>query len=134
MATSKIKSCTFKSEWTNPKTNKIVYYHDVEFENGDKGQIGTLTSNPDKLSVGTEHTYHIEQSGNNKKIVIEQPQNGFKGGSKFNTEFEEKKQKMIIAQSSLSSACNMYNQGSKTPEQILEIAEKFYNWVINTAK
>lgn len=47
---------------------------------------------------------------------------------------EDLTQRMIIAQSSLSAACNMYGHGSKTPDQILEVANQFYNWVINTSK
>lgn len=53
---------------------------------------------------------------------------------KAKQEREDHTQRMIVAQSCLSSACNMYGQGSKTPEQITEIAEKFYNWVNKISK
>lgn len=135
MATSKIKSCVFKSEWTNPNTNKIIYYHDIEFENGDKGQIGTMTANPDKLKVGTEHTYRVEDKNGNKKIVIEQQQQGFNRGSKLSPEQEERKQKMIVAQSSIASACNLFQgRASVDRTEILVVAEEFYNFVMKISE
>lgn len=73
--------------------------------------------------------------------VSEEKKSG--GGNKFQLtpeqlaakqQREDHTQRMIVAQSCLSSACTMYNQGSKTPEQVTEIADKFYNWVINVSK
>ena len=57
------------------------------------------------------------------------------GGSRFNPEFEERKQKMIIAQSSISTAAQYYQQRlSNNSEDIFLLAEKIYNWVIEKAK
>lgn len=136
MATSKIKSVNFKSEWTNPNTNKIIFYHDVEFENGDKGQIGTMTKLPDKLNVGTEHSYTIENKNGNNKIVIDQPQNN-RGGNfpKKDPETEALKQRMIIAQSSLSNAVEfLKGQQPTSREMIFDLAGAMYDWVINKSK
>lgn len=74
--TSKIKSCKFLKEWQGDKG--IVYYHELELENGDHGQIGTKDRLPDKLNVGQELTYTIETSsyGNKIKAVTA---SGFKG-------------------------------------------------------
>lgn len=63
---SKIKSYRFVSEWQGEKG--IVYYHEIELENGDKGQIGTKEKNPDKLAVGQELSYTIEATSRGNKI------------------------------------------------------------------
>lgn len=75
---SKIKSCRFVSEWAGQ--NGVVYYHEIELENGDKGQIGTKEKNPDKLAVGQELSYTIESSSRGNKIKAVTAQGGgFKG-------------------------------------------------------
>lgn len=74
---SKIKSSKFVSEWAGQ--NGIVYYHEIELDNGDKGQIGTKEKNPDKLNVGQELTYTIESTSRGNKIKAVSAQ-GFKGG------------------------------------------------------
>lgn len=63
--TSKIKSVTFKNEWNNPKGG-VLYYHEIELENGDKGQIGTKKPNP--FAIGDDLTYTIEQTEKGNKI------------------------------------------------------------------
>src|SRR5688572_32150617 len=74
---SKIKSCRFVSEWAGQ--NGIVYYHEIELENNDKGQIGTKDKNPDKLNVGQELTYTIESTSRGNKIKAVNAPGGFKG-------------------------------------------------------
>lgn len=76
--TSKIKSCRFVSEWTGQ--NGVVYYHEIELENGDKGQIGTKDRLPDKIAVGQELTYTIESTPRGNKIkAVSGQSSGFKG-------------------------------------------------------
>lgn len=77
--TSKIKSCRFVSEWQGQ--NGVVYYHEIELENNDKGQIGTKEKNPDKLNIGQELTYTIESTsrGNKIKAVSAGGGSGYKG-------------------------------------------------------
>ena len=75
--TSKIKSCRFVSEWTGQ--NGVVYYHEIELENSDKGQIGTKERMPDKLNVGNELTYTIESTTRGNKIKAVAAGGGFKG-------------------------------------------------------
>ena len=55
MKTSKITEVIKVSEWMNPKTNKLTYYHHLVMENGDKIDIGKLS----KMEVGTEMNYEI---------------------------------------------------------------------------
>lgn len=76
--TSKIKSCRFVSEWPGP--SGIVFYHEIQLENGDLGQIGTKEKNPDKLAVGQELTYIIESTSRGNKIkAVSAAGGGFKG-------------------------------------------------------
>ena len=74
---SKIKSSKFVSEWAGQ--NGIVYYHEIELDNGDKGQIGTKEKNPDKLQPGQELIYTIESTSRGNKIKAVGTQGGFKG-------------------------------------------------------
>jgi hypothetical protein len=75
---SKIKSCRFVSEWAGQ--NGIVYYHEIELDNGDRGQIGTKDRLPDKLGVGQELSYTIESTSRGNKIkAVSAGAPGFKG-------------------------------------------------------
>lgn len=49
---AKISKITFQSDWLNPINNSILYYHDIEFSNGDKGTIGAVEKLPAKLAKG----------------------------------------------------------------------------------
>lgn len=77
---SKIKSCRFVSEWAGQ--NGIVYYHEIELDNGDKGQIGTKDKMPDKIQVGQELTYTIESTSRGNKIKAVSAAAGFKPGGR----------------------------------------------------
>lgn len=65
---SKVKSVTFSREWKNP-AGRTFYYFDIEFENGDKGQFGTIEKNQTKFVVGQEHQYQ-ETKKNNKGVPV----------------------------------------------------------------
>lgn len=73
--TAKITRTVFVSEWSNPQGGK-VYYHDVELDNGDKGQIGSKENMPSKLSPGNMLTYTIESTTRGNKIKAVSPQGG----------------------------------------------------------
>lgn len=67
--------------------------------------------------------------------LTEQRQGGGGGFRKpVDPEAEALKQRMIIAQSCLSSACTLWNQGSKSAKEITDLAKEFYNWVLETSK
>lgn len=74
---AKITRTVFISEWANPNGGQ-VYYHEIELDNGDKGQIGSKEKMPAKLNPGNELTYTIESTskGNKIKAVMQQ---GFPG-------------------------------------------------------
>jgi len=78
--TSKITRTVFKTEWKGQ--NGSVFYHDVEFENGDKGSIGTKEQEPAKLNPGQELTYTLEPNdkGGLPKIKPVQAKGGYSGG------------------------------------------------------
>lgn len=80
--TAKITRTTFKNQWAGP--NGIVFYHDVELDNGDKGSIGSKDQMPAKLNPGQSLTYTIEvgEKGNKIKAVQDQKPGAFFGGGK----------------------------------------------------
>lgn len=78
---AKITRTIFKNAWNNPKGGQI-FYHEIELDNGDKGQIGAKQQMPDKLNPGSELTYTIEVTDKGNKIKAVMPQQQFKGGGK----------------------------------------------------
>lgn len=64
---ARITRTVFVSEWSNPQGGN-VYYHEVELDNGDKGQIGSKEKMPAKLNPGQELTYTIEVTSRGNKI------------------------------------------------------------------
>jgi hypothetical protein len=73
--TAKITRTVFVSEWTNPQGGQ-VYYHTIELDNGDSGQIGSKEKMPVKLNPGTELTYTIEATSRGNKIKAVTPNQG----------------------------------------------------------
>lgn len=73
--TAKIVRTVFVSDWISPQGGQ-VYYHEIELDNGDRGQIGSKEKMPAKLNPGQELTYTIESSsrGNKIKAVTQTPQ------------------------------------------------------------
>lgn len=49
---AKITNIKFTSEWFNPNSQSVIYYHEIEFSNGDKGNIGAVEQLPAKLAKG----------------------------------------------------------------------------------
>lgn len=93
--TSKIKSCRFVSEWTGQ--NGVVYYHEIELENNDKGQIGTKERLPDKIAVGQELTYTIESTSRGNKIKAVSAAGSGGGGFKGKPQRDPKEQMISFA-------------------------------------
>lgn len=92
---AKITRTVFKNEWKGP--NGAVYYHEVELDNGDKGQIGCKENMPSKLNPGNELKYTIEQDprgGFKIKSVVEQKQ-AFSGGGRGGRQQVEPRIQMI---------------------------------------
>lgn len=54
-----IRDSIFKNEYKPPRSSKIIYYHDIFLENGDKISIGKQTKNPSDFLPGLELEYII---------------------------------------------------------------------------
>ncbi len=127
--TSKITACSFKNEWSANKDENgkykppLTYYHNIELENGDFGNIGSREKMPDKLQVGNELTYTIE----NGKIKAVNKQNFKPNGGGYKPEPYEHK----MAGMAFSFAKDLVIADKVKVEQIEAIAEKIYNWLIN---
>ena len=144
-ATSKIKQVVNKKEFTNKYGTTI--YHDLLMENGDKIQIGKKK----EQLVGWELSYRIEnegagESGEYKKASAIKPEevegytqvpgtnSTWNTGNVFkNSNDNDQRQRMIIAQSSLSSAVELYKAHTVDADEVMACAKKFYDWVIKTA-
>lgn len=68
--TSKVKECTYTSNWKAPN-GSFVYYHNVSFENGDTGVCGRNKQSPQDMIPGVEIEYEI----NAGKIKFMRPTN-----------------------------------------------------------
>jgi len=79
--TAKITRTTFVSEWMSPQGSQ-VYYHSIELDNGDLGQIGSKEKMPEKLNPGHELTYTIEATSRGNKIKAVTENKGFKPGGR----------------------------------------------------
>lgn len=129
---SKITHIEFKNEYSGK--HGVVYYHDIQFENGTKGSIGAKTKLPEKLQVGKSLDFEAvtDDRGNVKIKAIQLPPNTQRG---FNPEAEALKQRMIIAQSSLSNAVQYCSSNLPcSEEELMKVAKRFYDWVLETSK
>lgn len=121
--TSKITSCLFKNEWTNPQSGVVIFYHTIELENGDKGQIGVKEKYSPKIQVGTELSYTIE--GDKIKAVAKPFVKG--GGKPFTPEPYEHK----MAGMAYSFAKDLVIADKVEVKKIEDVAEKIYQWLLS---
>jgi len=120
--TSKVTSCLFKNEWTNPQSGIVIYYHTIELENGDKGHIGVKEKYSPKIQVGVELTYTIE---GDKIKAVSKP--FVKGGKPFTPEPCEHK----MAGMAFSFAKDLVIAYKVEIKQIETTAERIYQWLIS---
>lgn len=74
--TAKIKTihkCTKRE-----RDGKVVFFHDVEFDNWDRGSRWKAKENA--FTVWEEHTYNLEDTATGGKKIIEVKENAFKQG------------------------------------------------------
>lgn len=127
--TAKITSMSFKSEWTG--NNGTIYYHAIELDNGDYGEIGCKSMEPDSIKPGSTLTYTIESrqyKGNTEyKIKAVRP-NNFNGGGvkKFGGSKESDEGKMVTM--SMSYAKDLV-VASKAEKKLVEQADEIFNWM-----
>jgi len=114
--TANITASSFKSEWKNPSTGALLFYHEVELDNGDKGSIGSKDKSPDFLTVGRKLEYTIEGD----KIKRAKPMNNFgSGGYKPDTVG-------ITVGACLNLSVSMFNHGKIDKDKIVATAD----WLI----
>lgn len=58
-----VTKCTFTSEWLNPASKKIIYYHEVTLDNGETAICGTIEKNSTRIAVGAKLEYTINANG-----------------------------------------------------------------------
>lgn len=80
-----VTKCTFNSEWLNPASKKIIYYHELIMDNGDKGVCGTIEKYSSRIEVGAKLEYTINPNGkmtlsssSNDKKLEEKPKGAAK--------------------------------------------------------
>lgn len=118
--TAKIIKSEFRNEWANPKGG-VIYFHSLEMDNGDVGQIGTKERNPDKINKGQELTYTLE---NGRFKVTPKP--FVKGGGFKSEPFEHK-----AAGYAMAYAKDLVVSGNVEIAQLIGTADKIYNWLLS---
>ncbi|MDQ5928850.1 MAG: hypothetical protein QG594_628 [Bacteroidota bacterium] len=119
--TSKITKVTGNGKWESP--NGLLYKFEVEFENHDVGGVMTKDLEHKKWIVGETVGYTKEVKGNFTNFKRVEEKTGFGGNpnytkAPFNPEADNKRQAMIVLQSSLAQAnqfhtINGYSDGAK---------------------
>lgn len=106
--------------------NGITYYHEITFENGDKGHYGGKEDTCRKFTEGQESEYTIEEkiNGQYKNYVIKPAQSAsFMGRSKSGNE-------SFALSYAKDVACAYIASGKEfKSNQIIEVAEAFYQWL-----
>ncbi len=122
MKESKITESSFKREWVEGG----MFYHLIKLENGDTGEIGAKTKNPDEIQVGKILKYTIEEGKEFRgekqwKIKAFNP-NAPKGGGG-----RDKMNKTRVTFLSCLNAAATFHSGSIgiTPEDVLKTANIF---------
>jgi hypothetical protein len=128
MKTAKITKVVSKKDFTNSYGTTI--YHQLQMDNGDKIEIGKKK----ELKEGWELTYEITDDAfeyHKAKSVQPMQQANNTPNTPQSNPSGLNVQNLIVAQSSLASAVQLY-QGSGLPDtkEILEAADTFYKWVL----
>lgn len=58
-----VLKCEFSTTWENPITKKLIYYHDIVTDMGDKGSCGTVEMYSPRIAVGAFIEYEIDDKG-----------------------------------------------------------------------
>jgi len=107
--------------------NGVTYYHTISFANGDTGQYGSKSAKCEKFTINKEADYTIETKVNGSYtnyVIKPAQQTGVKFGS------QPKNEKLIVAQSCIGYATQLYMGKQTDTETVLEVAEKFYKWAL----
>lgn len=110
--------------------NGMIYYHEITFDNGDKGQYGSKTPTCEKFKVGDVADYDIEErvNGNFKNYTVKPVQQNGAGG------FKPKQDNIIsiTAQSSMKSSVEFHkNNPNAGHAELKETAEFIFDWLMS---
>ena len=111
----------------------LLYKWEISFENGDFGEANTKTNPQTTWVVGKMANYTLEPNVNpafNGKLkLIKEPH--LPPANPGTGVKNEAVQKMIVAQSSISSAVEMLKGGSQyDADNVIKVADKFFNYVM----
>lgn len=126
---SKVKSVKFNREWDG--THGKIFYFDIEFDNGNKGQFSTNKREQTKFKEGEEVDY-IEKSKTKNgtpiydKEKVDQPFNK----SNYNDPIANKKMAMSVAQSAAGEMYSKLGKVIKKNDNVQNVAKMFYDWII----
>ena len=138
MKTSKVSNVQSEGTWQSP--NGLMYKWEVSFENGDHGQAMTKDQEHKTWLVGQEINYELTPNSNPKFLgkltkvkepFVAQNNTSFNSGSQIENKGLNV-QNLIVAQSSVASACNLLQQSSRAnSEEVLKVAEEIYKFVMS---
>ena len=119
---AKVSLAQFKSDYEGKYG--MMYYHTIEFDNGDKGQYCSKSKEQNKFVVDKEADYTIEKTEKNgytNYTIKPYTENTFQGGGG--------KKQSNNASFALSYSKDLVIAGKVSIEQILETANKLNNWL-----
>jgi hypothetical protein len=123
--TAKITRTVFKNVWNNPKGGQI-FYHDIDLDNGDRGQIGCKEQNPSKIDPGNSLTYTIEADGRgNQKIKAVNPAQ--QGGGAWKAGGKERDPKVQVVGFAMSYTKDLIVAGKLTIGDLPKHFDIIYN-------
>lgn len=135
MKTSKITHVELASPptWANPKDGTVFNRYAVNFANGERYTF--LARGQFRKAVGEDAQYQVKNEDmKTAKLMTEMNKQQFKPQvyNKSNTGGKnDETQTLIIRQSSMSSACNFYQQRDATEEEVINYARKIEQYVTN---
>jgi len=141
MKTAKVTRVEFKREWTGQ--NGVVYYHDIELDNGDKGSIGCKSKLPDSIAEGKELSYEITQDGEYNgqprfkiKAVSAKPfsSGGYGGKRDPETDIRIARQSSLKIASEVILAAGGHNSTGEIIADIIDAADILTAYVMNGKK
>lgn len=124
---SKVKRIVHKTKQYNGKHGK-VFVHQIEFDNGDKGEYHSKSETCTKFEEGSDFQYTIEtkQNGNYTNVFIKPVLEDQKSFAKKNSGSDES---FALSYAKDLACANITAGRVVTSKQTIEVAEEFYEWL-----
>jgi len=127
---SKVVSVQSNGTWEG--SYGTMYKFEIVFQNGDVGEYSSKSQDQNKFEVGAEKEYEYTGGKFPKvKPVYQQKSSGFGGAKSFGGN-DDKRQQMIIAQSSLKASVDFHSINPElkpTEQDVLKTAQRFIDFV-----